>query len=93
MMTMYYVVGDKVYCKGKGDKGKAQALKKVVECLEDAERASFKFAGGWWVLVKGSEGWLCAFSPKRNAPDALRLQMLAILNRLEKEVDGEWQLL
>ncbi len=93
MRTVYYLSGDRVYCKGRGDKKKAQALKKVVECLEDAERAHFRFAGGWWVLVRGSKGWLCSFSSKRDAPEALRMQLLAMLNRLEKEVDEEWQLL
>ena len=93
MRAFYYVVGDRVYCKGKGEKEKASALRRVVGSLGDAERAHFRFSRGWWVLVRGSKGWLCVFSSRKNAPYDLRLQLLAMLDRLEKEVDREWQLL
>ena len=93
MNVLYYVSGEKVYCKGKGDRGKAEALKKLVGCLGEAERAHFRFAGGWWVFVRGTRGWLCTFTSRRELPDSLRLQLLAMLDGLEKEVEGKWQLL
>ena len=93
MNTFYYVVGDRVYCKGKGEKEKALALKKVIGCLRDTDRAHFRFSRGWWVLVRGGKGWLCVFSHKKNVPYDLGLQLLAMLDRLEKEVDEKWRLL
>jgi len=89
----YYIQGGDVYCQGRGEKKKGEALSRIVSLLEGGELAYFQFEEGGWLLVRGMEGWLGAFLSLRESPDEVRLKLLASLEKVEKEVKGRWQLL